>query len=125
MLTFFQKNNLENTHSEEFNNFNIFWDRKMEEYINEAKKIEESLLLKQTEFYKNFEQEIEKSIPLKPKESAELLNLKKIEEQLAQQKEYIEAHKVQQKRIQLVLIIMEFPKEFKKIGKNGRRKMVS
>ena len=90
-------------HTEEFNNFNVFWDKKLEEYISEAKKIEESLLIKQAEFYKTFEQEIEKSIPLKPKESAELLNLRKVEEQLAVQKEYIEAHKVQQKRIQLVL----------------------
>ncbi len=74
----------------------------MEEFMNEAKKIEESLLIKQDEFYKSFEQELDKSITMKPKESAELLNLKKIEEQLAQQKEYIEAHKVQQRRIQLV-----------------------
>jgi len=97
---------LENTHTEEFNNFNVFWDKKMEEYINEAKKIEESLLIKQNEFNKTFEQEIEKSIPSKPKESAELLNLKKVEEQLALQKEYVEAHKVQQKRLQLVIFFI-------------------
>lgn len=78
----------------------------MEEYINEAKKIEESLLIKQNEFNKTFEQEIEKSIPSKPKESAELLNLKKVEEQLALQKEYVEAHKVQQKRLQLVIFFI-------------------
>ena len=80
----------------------------MEEFISEAKKIEESLLIKQNEFYKNFEQEIEKSLPQKPKESAELLNLRKVEEQLAQQKEYIEAHKVQQKRILMVELYIYF-----------------
>lgn len=82
----------------------------MEEFQSEAKKIEESLLIKQAEFFKNFEQELEKSLPMKPKESAELLNLKKIEEQLAQQKEYIEAHKVQQKRLQMVIFCIKHTK---------------
>lgn len=96
----------------------------MEEFIKEAKNIEESLLMKQTEVYKNFETEIENSVPLKNKESTESLNLKKIEEQLAQQKEYIEAHKVQQKRLQLVHSWICFRNFFLMVlGKNRVRKM--
>lgn len=78
------------------------WDKKIEDFNEEAKKIEENLKMKQEEFLKNFEREIEKAYPPKPKESAEILNLKKIEEQLANQREYIEAHKVQQQRLNLV-----------------------
>lgn len=44
-----------------------------------------------------FIEELEKSLPLKPKDSPELLNLKKIEESLAKQEDYIEAHKIQQR----------------------------
>lgn len=44
-----------------------------------------------------FIEELEKSLPLKPKDSTELLNLKRIEENLAKQEEYIEAHKIQQR----------------------------
>lgn len=40
-------------------------------------------------------QELEKTISLKYKESSELLNLKKMEEHMAKQKNYVEAHKVQ------------------------------
>ena len=40
---------------------------------------------------------MEKSISLKYKDSSELLNLKKMEEHMAKQKNYVEAHKVQAK----------------------------
>jgi hypothetical protein len=40
-------------------------------------------------------QDFEKNLPLKNKDSSELLNLKKMEEHMAKQKNYVEAHKVQ------------------------------
>jgi hypothetical protein len=40
-------------------------------------------------------QDLEKNLPLKNKDSSELLNLKKMEEHMAKQKNYVEAHKVQ------------------------------
>lgn len=57
------------------------------------------MLERQADFVKSFELELESTIPGKPKESPELLNLRKIEEQLANKAEYIEAHKVQQRRL--------------------------
>ena len=39
-------------------------------------------------------QMLDQNLPTQPKASAELLNLKKIEEQLAKQKLYAEAHKI-------------------------------
>jgi hypothetical protein len=40
-------------------------------------------------------QDLEKTVPQKNKDSSELLNLKKMEEHMAKQKNYVEAHKVQ------------------------------
>ncbi len=44
---------------------------------------------------------LEQQLPPKPKLSPELLNLKKIQESLAKQKDYAEAHKVQQRAFEL------------------------
>lgn len=46
-----------------------------------------------------FEKEIEESIGFKQKQSSEVINLKKIEQSLARQQNYVEAHRVQ-KQIQ-------------------------
>jgi len=48
-----------------------------------------------------FEQEINKSLSSRPKDSSELMNLRKIEENLAKQEDYLEAHKVQ-KQIEIL-----------------------
>mmetsp|Transcript_36636 Transcript_36636/g.42804 ORF Transcript_36636/g.42804 Transcript_36636/m.42804 type:complete len:155 (+) Transcript_36636:1-465(+) len=42
-------------------------------------------------------EELDQTLPAKPKDSAELLNLRKIQISLARQEDYIDAHKVQQK----------------------------
>jgi hypothetical protein len=48
-----------------------------------------------------FEEEIERSLCQCKKESGEIINLRKIEETLAKQEKYLEAHKVQ-KQIQML-----------------------
>ena len=47
------------------------------------------------------EEEIERSLCQSKKESGEIINLRKIEETLAKQEKYIEAHKVQKQIISL------------------------
>ena len=74
----------------------------MQEFNEQAQLVEEQLIAKHQEDLKKFLEELEMSIPTRPKDSAELLNLRKIQETLAKAKEYIEAHKVQQKCFQLV-----------------------
>eukprot|EP00828_Plagiopyla_frontata_P041928 TRINITY_DN6129_c0_g1_i12.p2 TRINITY_DN6129_c0_g1~~TRINITY_DN6129_c0_g1_i12.p2 ORF type:complete len:210 (+),score=56.44 TRINITY_DN6129_c0_g1_i12:148-777(+) len=81
--------------------FNQFWDTKMQEFDEKATQIEEETITRQEEELQKFEEELEESLPQKPKDSAELLNHRKIEEQLAKQKDYIEAHKVQQLCLQM------------------------
>ena len=38
--------------------------------------------------------ELDRVVPLKPKETSEILNLKKIEDNLAKQKNYVEAFQI-------------------------------
>lgn len=73
----------------------------MREYDEEAKKVEEQLIQKSEEDFLSFQKEVEASIPLKTKDSATLLNMRRIEESLARQEKYLEAHKAQQQRIQI------------------------
>lgn len=77
------------------------WDQRLQQ-----KEEEHNHAIQQLEERHNKELEenrgvLEQKIPMVFKASSELLNLKKIVDQLVRQKEYGEAHKVQQKIIQL------------------------
>ncbi|CAD8099940.1 unnamed protein product [Paramecium primaurelia] len=96
-----QKDQAEKAHMEEYNQFNQFWDNKMVNFNEEAKQVEIELQNRQQNEYKQLQEELERTTPYKPKESSEILNLKKIEEHLAKQKNYVEAHTIQNKRAQL------------------------
>lgn len=50
---------------------------------------------------KDLRDELENQISNVPKPSPELLNLRKIQESLAKQKDYAEAHKVQQRALEI------------------------
>ncbi|CAD8196390.1 unnamed protein product [Paramecium pentaurelia] len=92
-----EKQEIEKAHLEEFNQFNEFWDQKMAEFDQEAQRVKEQVLQRHDEELKQFTDELENSIPVKPKDSAELLSLRKTEESLARQENYQEAHVTQQR----------------------------
>ncbi|CAD8127137.1 unnamed protein product [Paramecium sonneborni] len=92
-----EKQEIEKAHLEEFNQFNEFWDQKMVEFDQEAQRVKEQVLQRHDEELKQFTDELENSIPVKPKDSAELLSLRKTEESLARQENYQEAHITQQR----------------------------
>ncbi|CAD8049387.1 unnamed protein product [Paramecium sonneborni] len=92
-----EKQEIEKAHLDEFNQFNTFWDQKMIEFDQEAQKVKEQTLQRHEDELRQFSEELENSIPVKPKDSAELLALRKTEEQLAKQENYMEAHLIQQK----------------------------
>jgi hypothetical protein len=94
-----EKREVEMAHIEEITEFNNYWDSKMLEYQNEAEKLENETIEKHESEMVEFAEEIEKSLGYKQKESGEMINLKKIEESLAKQEKYVEAHRVQ-KQIQ-------------------------
>lgn len=96
-----EKAEVEKAHLEEFNEFNAYWDKKMQEFEEEAYKIEEETRKRHEEETQEFQESIEKALGSKPKETSEMINLRKIEESLARQEDYKEAHKVQQKLAEL------------------------
>lgn len=78
---------IEDAHVNEFNQFNDFWDKRMLEFNEQAQVIEEQMLQRHQEEMAKFIEELDQALPVKPKDSAELLNLRKIEESLARQEE--------------------------------------
>ena len=85
---------MEETQSVEFQNFNEFWDKKINEYEDEAEKIESQMFEKHKNELTTLEAELTQSLPLKLKISPQRLNYLKIIDNLAKQKEYGEAHKI-------------------------------
>lgn len=83
-----EKMQLEEAHLNEFNQFNEFWDHKMEEFTEQAKAIEQQMIEKHHGELARFVEELDKVIPLKPKDSGELLNMRKIQESLAKQQKF-------------------------------------
>merc|ERR1712185_809519 len=67
---------VEEAHMLEFQQFNMVWDKKMTEYERHAEELVEAM---------------------KERHAAELLDLRKIQEHLAKQKDYTEAHKIKLK----------------------------
>lgn len=78
---------VEQAHLEEFNGFNQEWDKRMKEYEDEAKADEEKLEEKHKKEFEEKTDQFKAKIPERPKPSSEVLNLKKIQANLAKQKE--------------------------------------
>ena len=60
----------------------------MAEFNEQARMIEEQTILKHQAEMEKFLEELDTTIPVHPKDSPELLNLKKIQQSLAKKKEY-------------------------------------
>lgn len=73
----------------------------MIEFQQEALRIEEETLDRHQVEMEEFEKEIEESIYFRQKDSSEAINLKKMEESLAREENYLEAHKIQ-KQVQQI-----------------------
>lgn len=74
---------MEETHLDEFNEFNEIWDQRMIQFETQAKELEEEMVEKQQQDMLEFVKDLENSLPVNPKESKELLNMRQIEKNLA------------------------------------------
>jgi hypothetical protein len=81
--------------------FNEDYDQRTEKYKAECQEEEDQLVQKQTAEKETTRKTLEETIPLIPKHSSEILNLKRIQDTLVRNKEYKEAHAIQQKIIEL------------------------
>ena len=89
----------ESNFQEAFQEFNEEWDRKIEEYRQCCLNQEQELKEKHQEEFEKTQKNLEETIPVIPKHSSEFLNLQRIRDTLARNKEYKEAHEVQQKML--------------------------
>ena len=87
---------VEEAHMLEFQQFNKVWDEKMQLYEENAGNLLSNLKARHKAALHEFQQKLI-SKPLLPKFSKELLNLRKIQQHLARQKDYAEAHKMKLK----------------------------
>ncbi|CAD8070980.1 unnamed protein product [Paramecium sonneborni] len=96
-----EKDIIDKAHFNEFYQFNTFWDEKMKQFNSEAKDAKDQILSRHQNELTSFLEELDHAIPLKPKDSAQLLKLRKTEQQLAKIEQYKEAHIIQQRILDL------------------------
>ena len=84
---------VEEAHMLEFQQFNIVWDKKMQDYEERAALLEEETKARHAQELANFQKQMIESISNKPKFSKELLSLRRVQETLAKSKDYKEAHR--------------------------------
>lgn len=79
----------------EFNQFNQQWDQRMNEFQQHGHGLLKAMEERHIRELEDYAAELEKTLPNIFKPSAELLNMRKIQLNLAKQKNYAEAHSVQ------------------------------
>lgn len=92
---------LEESHIQEFNNFNEEWDKRMNQFQVHSAQLIQSLEEKHEEEIKNHRTQLEEKMGEHFKKSPELLSLISMQKNLAKQKEYQEAHQIQIKAQEL------------------------
>lgn len=92
---------VEEAHMLEFQQFNLLWDKKMAEYEENAAKLILAMKERHAAELRDFQQRLIAKASI-PRHSKEYLNLRKIQEVLARQKNYVEAAKIKEKADELV-----------------------
>ena len=92
---------IEIAYQEELQSHNANWQEKLTQFKQSCKDAEDQLNKRQENETETVRKNVEESLPIIPKHSPELLNLKRIQDTLVRNKEYKEAHIVQQQMIEL------------------------
>lgn len=87
---------VEEAHMLEFQQFNLIWDKKMAEYEEHAEELVEAMKERHGAELRDYQRRL-MTKQIRPKFSKDLLNLRKIQDTLAKQKDYAEAHKIKLK----------------------------
>ncbi len=88
---------VEEAHMLEFQQFNQLWDKRMAEYEQKSADLVETMRERHAATLNDYLRQLQGEPLKRPKFSKELLNLRRIQQTLAKQKEYAEAHKVKLK----------------------------
>jgi len=81
----------------EFQQFNALWDKRMAEFEQKSLDLEEAMKERHANELMEYIRQAQQEPLRKPKFSKELLNLRSIQQTLAKQKDYGEAHKIKVK----------------------------
>lgn len=87
---------VEEAHMMEYQEFNVEWDKKMADYEQHSKELLQEMKERHETELQDFQENLIAKQP-KPKFSSELLNLRRVQDVLAKQKDYAEAHKIKLK----------------------------
>jgi len=96
-----EREEVEQAHLMEYQDFNKRWDEALGQIEQQDQQAIRALEDRHIRELEENRQMLEQKLPLTFKQSAELLNLKQIQGQLARQKQYAEAHQVQIKGQQM------------------------
>ena len=80
---------------------NSQWQEKLIAFKESCKDAEDQLAKRQANELETIKKNLEENLPIIPKHSTELLNLKRIQDTLVRNKEYKEAHFIQQQMIDI------------------------
>lgn len=92
---------VEEAHMLEFQQFNVEWDRRMADYEENAARLILAMKERHVAELREFQQKLIARATI-PRHSKEYLNLRRIQDVLAKQKNYAEAAKIKQKADELV-----------------------
>lgn len=92
---------LEARHMEEFKSFNEEWEDKMNKFREASENQKAELVAKQAKDAEEYRKKLEEDIPAIPKHASGYLNNRRVQESLVRQKNYKDAHYVQQKMVEL------------------------
>lgn len=92
-----EKNKLDEDFENEMQSFSSFWDEKIMKYQEECRQLEKMLLTKNQEELEDYNQSLNKTIPLKFKPSPKMLEMHATLNQLLKNQDYKDAHYLQQK----------------------------
>lgn len=87
---------LENNYTKEYNDLSQAWEIKFEEFKEVCKETEKILIERQLNEMETEKKNIEENVTMVPKHSSEYLNLSKILQNHIKNKNYQEAHRIQQ-----------------------------
>ena len=88
---------IEEAHMLEFQQFTSMWDAKMHDFERHQQELEQGMKERHSMELHEFRIKLREEAERPAKFSRELLNLRKIQETLAKQREYAEAHKIKKK----------------------------
>jgi len=89
-----QREECEQAHIKQYQDFNEHWDNELQQAQQDDQNEILAMEEKHTQDLEHNRQNLESTLPAKYKQSTELLNLRKIQDQMAKQKSYQSAHAV-------------------------------